>query len=97
MTYGIQFKFGLFCEYSHLECVRIHVISRVNQAEYGIHVCVVAPQKYVNIHSTRRILTSNLEPRVVSQSIKGPHKATHGQHKPYPSTTTEGSKPCVTK
>jgi len=26
----------------------------VNQAEYGIHIRVVAPQKYVNIYSTRR-------------------------------------------
>jgi len=39
----------------HLEYVRIHVMYRVNQAEYAIHVLVVAPQEYVNIYSTRRI------------------------------------------
>jgi len=26
----------------------------VNQAEYVIHICVVTPQEYVNIYSTRR-------------------------------------------
>jgi len=31
-----------------------HVTYRVNQAEYVIHIFVVAPQKYVNIYSTRR-------------------------------------------
>jgi len=38
----------------HLEYVRIHVIYRVDQAEYGIHIRVVAPQEYVNIYSTHR-------------------------------------------
>jgi len=42
--------FSLFCEYNHLEYVRIHVIYR----EYGIHIRVVAPQEYVNIYSTSR-------------------------------------------
>jgi len=37
--------FSLFCEYIHLEYARIHVIYRGNQAEYGIHTLVVAPQK----------------------------------------------------
>jgi len=46
--------FSLFCEYIWLEYLRIHVIYRVNQAEYGIHILVVAPQEYVNIYSTRR-------------------------------------------
>jgi len=27
---GILFRFGLFCEYSNLEYVRIHAIYRVN-------------------------------------------------------------------
>jgi len=31
-----------FCEYIHLEHVRIHVIYRVNQAEYGILIRVLA-------------------------------------------------------
>ena len=44
-----------FCEYIHLEYVRIHIIYRVNQAEYVIHTIAVAPQEYVNIYSTRRI------------------------------------------
>ena len=41
-------------EHIHLEYVRIHVIYRVNQADYVIHVLVVAPQEYVHIFSTRR-------------------------------------------
>jgi len=52
--YGILFIFSLFCEYIQLEYVRIHVIYRVNQAGYGIHIRVVAPLEYVNIYSTRR-------------------------------------------
>jgi len=39
----------------HLEYARIHAICRVNQAEYGIRVRVVAPQEYVNLYSTRRV------------------------------------------
>jgi len=35
--------FSLFCEYIHLEYVRIHVIYKVNQAEYAIRILVVAP------------------------------------------------------
>jgi len=50
--YGILFIFSLFCEYIHLEYVRIHVIYKVNQAEYVIHILVVALQEYVNIYST---------------------------------------------
>jgi len=53
--YGILFIFSLFCEYMHLEYVRIHAIYRVNQAEYVIHILVVASQEYVNIYSTRRV------------------------------------------
>jgi len=53
--YGTLFIFSLFCEYSHLEYARIHVIYRVDQAEYAIHMLVVAPQEYVNIYSTRRV------------------------------------------
>jgi len=50
--YGILFIGSLFCEYIHIEYVRIHAIYRVNQAEYVIHILVVAPQEYVNIDST---------------------------------------------
>jgi len=33
-------------------------MDRVNQAEYGIHILVIAPQEYVNIYSTRRVATT---------------------------------------
>jgi len=46
--YGFLFIFSLFCEYIHLEYICIHGIYRVNQAEYAIHILVVAPQEYVN-------------------------------------------------
>ena len=57
--YGILFIFSLFCEYIHLEYVRIHVIYRVNQAEHVIRIRVFAPQEYVNIYSTRRASRSS--------------------------------------
>jgi len=41
----------------HLDYVRIHAIYRVHQAEYVIHILVVAPEKYVNIYSTPRRIT----------------------------------------
>ena len=50
LEYGSRFIFSLFCEYVHLEYVRIHLIYRVNQAEYVIRILVVAPQEYVNIY-----------------------------------------------
>jgi len=50
--YGILCIFILFCEYIHFY-VRVHVIHRVNQAGYVIHILVVARQEYVNICSTR--------------------------------------------
>ena len=34
--YSILFIFSLFCEYINLEYLRIHVICRVNLAEYAI-------------------------------------------------------------
>jgi len=55
--YCILFIISLFCEYIHLEYIRIDVIYRVNQAEYVLHILVVAPQEYVNIYSTRSNLT----------------------------------------
>jgi len=55
--YGILFMFSLFCEYIHLEYVRIHATYRVNQTEYVIHLLVAAPQEYVNFYSTRRIFS----------------------------------------
>jgi len=54
--YGILFIFIMFCEYIHLEYVRIHVIYRVDQVEHVIYI-VVAPQEGVNIYSTRRVPT----------------------------------------
>jgi len=56
--YGILFVFSLFGEYSHLEYVRLHVIHRVDQAEYVVHILMVAPHKYVNIYSTCRPQTA---------------------------------------
>ena len=47
----------MFCEYVRLEYARIHVIYRVNQVEYVVHILVVLPQEYVNTYSTRRELT----------------------------------------
>jgi len=41
--YGILFICSLFSEYIRLEYIRIHVIYRVNKAEYGIHIRVGAP------------------------------------------------------
>jgi len=35
--------------------IYVSMSYRVNQAEYGIHILVVAPQEYVNIDSTRRL------------------------------------------
>ena len=54
MQYGILFIFCLFYEYSNLEYVHNHVIYRVHQAEYVIHVRVAASQEYVNTYSSRR-------------------------------------------
>ena len=54
---GNLFILSMFCEYSHLEYVRIHVIYGVNQANHVIHVRVVAPQEYVNTYSTCRPVT----------------------------------------
>ena len=52
----ILFQFSLFCEYSDLECVRIHVIYRVSQAEYEIRIPVAALQEYVDTYSPRRAI-----------------------------------------
>jgi len=54
-VYGILFILGQVREYMHLKYVRIHLIYRVNQAEYVIHAFVVAPREYVNTYSTRRL------------------------------------------
>jgi len=37
----------------NLEYIRIHVICRVNQAEYAIRILWFAAQEYVNTYSTR--------------------------------------------
>ena len=52
--YSILFIFSLFCDYTSLEYVRIHVIYRVSQSEYVIRLLVAAPQEYLNIYSTHR-------------------------------------------
>jgi len=51
----ILFRFGLFCEYSDLEYVRIHAIYRVNQAGYAIHIPANAPPEYVNMYFSCRV------------------------------------------
>jgi len=53
--YGSLFRCRLFCEYIHLEYVRIHVVYRVNQAEYAVHIRVAASQEYVNTYSACRV------------------------------------------
>jgi len=49
---NILFIFILFYEYSNLEYVHIHVIYRVNQAEYGIRILLAASQEYVKPYLT---------------------------------------------
>ena len=58
--YGILFIFSRSCEYTQFEYVRIHVIYRRTQAEYYMHILVVAPQEYVNICLTRRVVLSTM-------------------------------------
>ena len=64
--YGIQFRFRLFCEYIHLEYVRIYVICRVNQAEYVVHIRVAASQQYVNTCLTCRVPTHKSSSNLVT-------------------------------
>jgi len=51
------FIFSLLSGYIYLEYVRIHIIYRVHQAEYVIHILVVAPQEDVNMYSTLKPVT----------------------------------------
>jgi len=60
IKHDIIFRLGLFYEYSNLEYVPLHVIYRVNQAEYGIRILVAASQEYVNTYSTCRKPTRGL-------------------------------------
>jgi len=57
---GVRFTFSLFGQYSNPEYVHIHVICRVNRAEYVIRILVAVPQEYVNTCSTLRV--ANLLP-----------------------------------
>jgi len=43
LKYGILFTFSPVYEYSNLECVHVHAIYKVDQAEYGIHSCGCVP------------------------------------------------------
>jgi len=36
--------FSLFCDFIHLDYVRVPTMYKVNQAEYGIHIRVAASQ-----------------------------------------------------
>ena len=56
IEYAILFIFNLCYEYRILECVHVHVICRVYQAEYVIRILVAASQEYVNVYSTQRLL-----------------------------------------
>jgi len=49
------FMLSLFCEYGNLQYLHVHVIHRVNQAEYGIRIRVAASQEDVNLFLTRRV------------------------------------------
>jgi len=51
LYYGVLFLFSLNYEYSNLEHVHIHVIYRVDQAEYAIRIPMAAPQEYVNTYA----------------------------------------------
>jgi len=48
-------------------------------------------------HPLQVVLNVNKKIIRVNQSIKDPHRATHGQGEADPSTATGGSNPCVTK
>ena len=50
----------------------MHVMYRVNRAEYVMHMLVVAPQEYVNLYSTRRHTSTHAQgtdPRTALGSI----------------------------
>jgi len=59
---GILFIFSLLYEYTPHEYVRVPVIYRVYQVEYGIHILVAASQEYVNTYLTRRLPTPWIPP-----------------------------------
>jgi len=54
--YGIRFILSLFYEYIHLEYVHVHVIYRVDQAEYVSHILMAVLQEYVNAYPTCRVV-----------------------------------------
>jgi len=54
IKYGILFRFRPFYVYSNLAYAHIHVICKVNQADYGIRILVAGSQDYVNTYSTGR-------------------------------------------
>ena len=62
---SVRALFLCFCEYTHLEHVRIHVMYRASQEEYAIRTPMAAPQEYVNTYSTRRV--SNRVPNPVAE------------------------------
>ena len=64
IQFAILFTFSLFGEYINPEYVPIHVICRVNQAEYVIHILVAVPQEFVNIYSKRRPVIHPCHPRL---------------------------------
>ena len=55
VQYGVLFIFSPFYEYSSLEYEHIHIIYKVNQAEYVIRISVAASQKYVNMCLRREL------------------------------------------
>ena len=72
LGYSIQIE-SLCYEYSNLEYVHVHVINRVNQAEFVTRIIVTASQEYVNTYSTRMRLA-------LSQTVyntKGARAHTH--------------------
>jgi len=67
--YVLLFMIRLFCEYMNLEYIHVHVIYRVDQAEWVIRIIVAAPQEYVNTYSTRRGRCKSGYPRYLYKHI----------------------------
>jgi len=51
---GITRRNTVFIFFRNLEYVRVSVLYRDNQAEYGIHILVTASQEYMYTYSLRR-------------------------------------------
>jgi len=79
---GILFICSLCYAYINLECVRIHVVYSVNQAEYAMHILVAASQEYVNTYSIRRVTESTRNRMLGMASMVSTNIYTHNQPSP---------------